>query len=482
MHQPHEIEFACEPKRHQWDAWEATKRYKVTWMCGGLGAGKTWAMVFWCWLMATEWASEVDGLLFEPDFATYEDTFMSIWRKCIPGEGTLWEQVRTSSGGRQLKIHVSKSRTVTIFVRSAMNMQNVMRSEGLTTIGWAAIDEPARMLCGAKAFTNSLGRTRVQIRGWEHNPILMVGSPRGLGHWTAEVMGCKTDHPEHGYRQVYEPDPLEHPDYCIRACRTSDNASNLSKNYERDYRRSVRAELAEQEMNAALMFGSGMVLPEWRQDVHILPHDLIMEMYKPVQRAIGGADIGRTGACEVIGRTPQREALVVGEYYERDETVIQQGVAMNTLQQEYATRVIDGRKIIPWFVDPSAYQTIKLWKTGFEHMGHTYYVHANKARNDWQPGIDYLRNLLAVRPGLDHPLGPPGNQRGRPGLFVSDRCKGFIDEAPKYRYLPKEEGKPIRDGVAGADPECDDHAIDGVRYPLFTTATNLPARSYGRAA
>ena len=483
VHQRHQVEVRCQPKRHQWDAWNATRTNPVTWMCGGLGAGKTWAMVWWCWMMATEWASDADGLLWEPDFSTYEDTFMVLWRLLIPGEGVLWDQVATKSSGKMLKIHVSKSRTVTIYVRSAMNRQTVMRSEGLTTIGWVGIDEPARMLLGQKAFTNSLGRARAKMSGWSHNPIYMVGSPLGLGHWTAKVMGCTTDHPEMGYHAVYESDPLKHPGYVIRACRTKDNADNLSENYESGARIGMSKALADQEFNASLMHASGMVLPEWSTAVHVLPHDMLREMWdKGVSRALGGADIGRWGAAEVCGRNKDNELLLVGEYYKRDETVIQQGVAMHGLTQDFATRARGEKKVIPWFVDPTAYQTIKLWKTGFEYKGTNYYIAAQKARNDWQPGIDCLRNLLAVRPGLDHPRYPPGNGLGRPGMFVSERNTGFISEAPSYRYLAEEEGKPIKDGMAGADPLCDDHAIDSVRYPVFTTATNLPARSYGKAA
>ncbi len=358
-----------------------------------------------------------------------------------------------------------------------------MKSEGLTTVGWTVIDEPARMLMGEKAFTNSLGRSRAHLPGWKHNPIFIVGSPMGLGHWTAKVMGCTTDHPKMGYLAPYEPDPINKPQYAIRACRTSDNKDNLNETFEQDYRASVRDSLADQEMNASLMHASGMVLPEWRTSVHVLPHAMIMEMWNQgVSRALGGADIGRVGAAAVCGRNKDNELLLVGEYYERDETVIQQGVAMHKLTQNFATRERQGRKVIPWFVDPSAFQTIKLWKTGFEYKGQTYFAHASKAKNDWQPGIDSLRNLLSVRPNIDHPAFPPGNRKGRPGMFVSDRCTGWITEAPAYRYLAEEEGKPIKDGAAGADPLCDDHAIDSVRYPVFTTATNLPARSYGKAA
>jgi hypothetical protein len=286
-----------------------------------------------------------------------------------------------------------------------------------------------------------------------------------------------------GYRAVYEPDPLEHAGYVIRACRTRDNKDNLHDNYESGARRGMTQALADQEFNASLMHASGMVLPEWNTAVHVLPHAQIMEMWNQgVSRALGGADIGRVGAAAVCGRNKDHELLLVGEYYERDETVIQQGVAMHNLTQEYATRARDEKKVIPWFVDPVAYQTIKLWKTGFEYKGIDYYLTAQKAKNDWQPGIDCIRNLLAVRPGMDHPLHPPGNGLGRPGMFASDRCTGWITEAPAYRYLAEEEGKPIKDGAAGADPMCDDHMVDSVRYPVFTTATSLPARSYGKAA
>ena len=454
-------------------------------MCGGLGAGKTWALVWWCYFMAMYWATDADGLLWEPDFSTYEDTFMTLWRILIPGEGTLWSQVATKSSGKMLKINVSKSRTVTIYIRSAMNRQTVMRSEGLTTIGWVAIDEPARMLMGQKAFSNSLGRARNKMAGWHHNPIFMVGSPLGLGHWTARTMGCTTDHPEAGYYDCYEPDPLEHPGYVIRACKTQDNAKNLSDNFESTYRLGVSRELADQEMNASLLHASGMVLPEWHTSIHVLPHEQILEMWnRTIQRPIGGVDWGyHTCANEVCGWTKDKEFLLIDETYEHGLTDIDQGVLAHQLTQRYAMkRGTGGDLTMPWYCDPENRGGREQWKKGFEKDGKFYVLGAKQAKNAWQAGIDRLRHQLSVRPGLDHPSFPYGNGLGRPGMFVSDRCKGFISEAPAYRHLPVEEGKPLKDGHASADPLCNDHAVDAVRYPCFTTATTLPTRSFSRKA
>ena len=478
------LEHYCDPSWHQWDAWEATKHNQVTWMCGGLGAGKTWALVWWCYFMASQWATDRDGLLWQPDFACYEDTFMTLWRALIPGEGTLWSQVATKSSGKMLKIHVSKSRTVTIFIRSAMNSQTVKRSEGLSPIGWVAIDEPARMLLGQKAFTNSLGRARNTMKGWHHNPIFMVGSPLGLGHWTAQTMGCTTDHPRLGYYQCYEPDPLEHPGYVIRACKTADNAKNLSADFERVYRIGTSKELADQEMNASLMHSSGMVLPEWNAPIHVLPYALIRDMWdRRIQRPVGGVDWGyHTCANEVVGWTKDKEFLLIDETYAHGITDIEQGKLAWDLMQIYATKKGTHGLTMPWYCDPEDRGAREQWKKGFDYKGRHYVLGAKKAKNAWQAGIDRLRHQMSVRPGMDHPAHPPGNGLGRPGMFVSDRCKGFIEEAPQYRHLAKEEGRPLKDGHASADPLCNDHAVDAVRYPCFTTATTLPTRSYGHAA
>jgi len=436
--------------------------------------------------MATEWAPDADGLLWEPDFATYEDTFMVLWRLLIPGEGALWEQVATKSSGKMLKIHVSKSRTVTIYVRSAMNRQTVMRSEGLTTIGWVGIDEPARMLLGQKAFTNSLGRARAKMDGWNHNPIYMVGSPLGLGHWTADVMGCTTDHPRTGYYRTYCPDPLNKPDHVIRACRTSDNADNLADNYEEGYRMSVGDALASQEMNASLLHASGMVFPEWRTSTHVLPHDQIKEMWtEQVRKVQGGTDWGtHIQACEVTGWTKNRELLVIDEWYKSSKNMLQQGVAMDGFTKQYALNEQGGAPTMAWYCDPADGGTDArgIMKKGFEVDGIKYYVGAQKAKNAWEPGISLLRQRMSVRPGFDHPARPPGNGLGRPGMFVSDRCVGLIKEAPAYRLAPFEEGKPLKDGHASTDPLCDDHACDATRYAAFSTAVDLPTRSYGRRA
>ena len=62
-------------------------------------------------------------------------------------------------------------------------------------------------------------------------------------------------------------------------------------------------------------------------------------------------------------------------------------------------------------------------------------------------------------------------------LLVSDRCAGFINEAPGYSWDPKAtekgEDKPLK--VA-------DHSLDAARYAIITTETNWRRYLGGKSA
>jgi hypothetical protein len=442
--------------------------------------------------MAVHYAPGYDGLIIEPDFATFTEVFMSVWRDQIPGEDRLWKLTRKTHEGLCLEIYASKSKTTRVFIRSGMNLQTVKRIDGLTTIAWAGIDEPARMITGEVAFQKALGRLRVPLPGYKYNPLLIVGSPLGLNHWTAGAFGCQQDHPAEGYVDGYFPDPVEKPGYYIRACRTRDNATHLQDNYEHNCRVAFGEALAEQEFNASLMSTRGMVLPEWSAPKNVLIHGLVKDLWeRRVRTSPGGADWGTTrpAAAVVTGWTGDRELVVPALWYEAGRHIIQQGVAMHALQEEWAKTRGKTRNFIQWYGDPYRPGNIKLLQQGFDYDGKHYpglSIKGAKTGRDvgtktgaWQAGIDLLRNMMSLRRGVDHPAWPVGNQLGAPRFYVSDRCKPLLDEIPKYRYPEIIPGKPI---PGDADPLCDDHAIDCVRYAAYSTATRGVVRSYSRAA
>jgi hypothetical protein len=481
--------LAFRPHIHQYDAIIATLAHPVVWLCGGLGSGKTHALVWWIFFMATEWARGKDGLLFEPDFATFDDTFMSVWRAQIPGEGSLWVVKRTDNR-RRLIISPAKGVVTTVFVRSAMNRQSVMRSEGLTTIAWAAIDEPARMLCGEQAFKNCVARARVPIPGFNHNPKFIVGTPRGLGHWTAEAFGCTEDHPDIAYTVGYQPDAKNKPGYFIRACETKENVEFLSPNYEAEGRVAMGAALGAQEFAASLMSAQGRILPEFSKAVHVIPHELALKLWaERVTHPFGGLDWGYTAPADVhtMGWTRDKELVVIDEWQRTGQHVQKQGSIMSMHEDAYAKSTGQlGRKQLPWYGDPSNPGKIDTLRMGYNWRGvdYAFGVVPFKATSNtpgkgiWQARLDLLRILMDPRPGVEHPA-YPGNAavtaRGAPRYYMSDRCTFAAKEMAAYRQAEQKYGEPAREGAEG-----EDHGIDAIGGAAYTTATTLKITGYKR--
>ena len=348
------------------------------------------------------------------------------------------------------------------------------------------MDEPARMLCGAQAFVNVDARARVPIEGWGHNPILLVGSPRGLYHWTAQAFGCVADHPPHGYETIYDPDPVGKPGYGIRACRTADNAENLSVNYEKNGRLARSPALAEQEFGASLISTQGMIFPEWATQLIVLPNDIADRFWETrATRLLGGADMGTTApaASHMMAWTGDEELIVIDEWYHSGETSLVQGAAMWRMQEHWAQRSWAKRFYghdpdVLWWCDPSAADAIAIFRSGFpvdgaqktlSAVGAKYQGSASTAANapkGWLGRVDLMRSLMVVRTNVSHPNPSVPRDVGAPRIYMAERCVNAIKEFPGLRTKEQVVGRPPREGAEGPD-----HAIDSICGAAISTAT-----------
>jgi hypothetical protein len=447
----HDYEVSFTPRLHQWHALQATLIYDVTWMCGGLGAGKTHFLVQWAYDMASDLCAGVDGLIVEPDFDTFYDTFMPLWRAAVPGEGTLWRLQSTNQGSsKQLAVRNTKGGWTLIYIRSAMNAQTVARIDGLTTVGWWGLDEPARMKCGKAAFQKALGRGRAPTP-LGRNPGLIVGSPRGF-NWVCDAFKIDTDHPPHGYTVGYSP----RPGYFVRACRTRDNEQALGAGYEQRVTDAYGEAFAAQELSGGLVRAEGQVFETWYPALHVVPHAVALKFWARTRRRAAGVDWGYTKPASVMpcGLTGDGEFIVIDEWYHPRRQAHEQGAAAARFREQYG--------VFNFHCDPEDSGKIALWQQGFAYQGRKYTLAAQKADNAWEAGNDRLRQLMAPRRGVPHPCVVDLDGRPVDGaslLIVSDRCTNLIKEFGSYLQRPVQEGQPIREGATG-----EDHAIDGVRY------------------
>jgi phage terminase large subunit len=192
-----------------------------------------------------------------------------------------------------------------------------------------------------------------------------------------------------------------------------------------------------------------------------------MALYKRGKRKVGGIDWGWTNpGASVWGAWTEDGGtfVVIGEWYHAGRQIEDQGA--------YIAKHAKG--VSRWFCDSAEPRSIYKLKHGFKWGGKPYAVTATEADKAWQAGTDTVRNLMHRRPGLDHPAFPPGNGIGSPRLYISEKCVNLIREFREYRdaYDPEDDKEPKEGDTVG-----DDHAIDALRYAIYTSTLKREART-----
>lgn len=191
---------------------------------------------------------------------------------------------------------------------------------------------------------------------------------------------------------------------------------------------------------------SGQVFKDWRKKIHVIPRRRIPRDWKKIR----GIDYGHNNPTAVlwIARDHDRNYYVYDEHYEARQL------------HDHHAKLIKSR---PWdLTDPH---------TGATYGDHDpqeiaeyaargiYITPANKTRN---PGIEAIKSLMVPNPDT-----------GKPRLFVMENCENLIKELPRYRY-PDQRGPEGNKRNAAEDPiDCDDHAIDALRYAIFSEEIRL---------
>ncbi|MGW3072359.1 PBSX family phage terminase large subunit [Kitasatospora sp. NPDC001132] len=191
-------------------------------------------------------------------------------------------------------------------------------------------------------------------------------------------------------------------------------------------------------IDGAWVAAEGAVYDMWDPEQHVVAADRVPAM----QRLLAlGVDYGTTNPSTglLLGLGTDRHLYLVDEW-RHDPQQGHQRLTDGQLSASLRQWMADQRHAPEWVVvDPAA--------ASFRVQLHQDGVTAQEADNDVSRGISLLATLLA---------------QGQ--LLVSDRCTGFINEAPGYSWDPKatEDGKDRPIKVA-------DHSLDGGRYAITTT-------------
>lgn len=266
-----------------------------------------------------------------------------------------------------------------------------------------------------EAFDIVLGRLR---EGGKAGPCWLTATPKGR-NWLYESIGMMT----------------------VFKARTDDNPF-LSAEFVASLRASYHGQFARQELDAEFVTFEGLVFSEFDKTKHVCT----VPLGRFVQ-VIAGVDEGYTNpaAILVIGLDADGRAHVIDEYYKRlvlQDTFIEEAIK---LQQRY--------HITAFYVDPSAAGLI----AAMNNAGLT----ALPARNEVREGIMEVQSRLAKQ------------KDGRYRLTVSPSAVYTIAEFESYCW------KQDKYGMSRDDPEKqNDHAMDALRYALYSIASNLHGKLF----
>lgn len=341
--------------------------------------------------------------------------------------GPLAAQVHYTAGAPTARI---LDRTVYVLGASDAKAEKVLR--GMTVAG-AYVDELT--VVAEDFFTQLLGR--MSVPGAQ---CFATTNPDSPAHWL---------------KRRYLDRLGELPDWRSFSFVLDDNPA-LEQSYKDSIRREYTGLWFRRFVLGEWVAAEGAVFDMWSPDEHVLPWGQLPDMARLL--AVG-VDYGTTNATAalLLGEGVDHRLYLVDEW--RHDPAHAQ-VRLTDSQLSAGLRDWLGTGHLPrptglrpqWVVaDPSA--------ASFRVQLHNDGVTTQAADNDVAYGIRVVSSLLAER-----------------RLFVADRCRGFIGEAPGYSWDDSATAKGTDAPVKVAD-----HSLDAARYAI-TTTENLWRSSLALAA
>jgi PBSX family phage terminase large subunit len=297
-----------------------------------------------------------------------------------------------------------------VILESANNDRKIERLRAMN-LAWAWVDEAAYLPAKVYRILND------RLRVGQYRNLFATTTPRGF-NWVYDEFADLTDPVERSVAdgQLLRTDTTT----AIVGVSTRSNPGNPD-DYIRRQERQRSGEGYEQEIEGEFVNFEGLVYDWFDED------NLVDDVPGDYDEVIYGVDWGHNNPAVVLPLLRDGESWVVAdEWYERRCTTGDQARAAADFVEEYGEGVI--------YCDPSEPSNIHEFRRD-------YGLPAKPAENDVSPGI---------RKVTEH----------RDALSVVRRCQNVRTEFSQYQY---------KDGGAGEAPlKQNDHALDALRYALFT--------------
>lgn len=247
---------------------------------------------------------------------------------------------------------------------------------------------------------------------------------------------------------------------------TYENAENLEPDYIATLEATYRGQMRERFLLGRWAAYEGLVYPEWNDDVHVLPHDLIVDHYNRlmlssfVPSVYEAYDHGiAVPSCYLWGFADDRGNVFLVDGHYAAETSIEEHAHLIKATRE----LYDSDRARRVLADPSLFRrhvgdkrtvgkTVAdlFWECG---------IGMEPGNNDKMNGVHKVKQYLTVQKNRPHPIYE--GIIGSPCLYVSDRLDWFSAEINDYYWKKNTAGEQIDEPI-----DKNDHALDTTRYIL----------------
>lgn len=414
--EPQRTELA--PFREQEPFLQRDKKYYG--YVSGVGAGKTYAGVLRVALNMEEWNPGEMGAIVAPTTTMVKDVILPLIREMGLLDHWEYKSQHTEEPG----IHAPNGARALIL--SADNQRQIERLAGLN-LAWWWVDEEARVAPRAREILTQ----RLRVGSYRNGFI--TTTPMGRNHTYDFFVGdVDGELYTHGEADVYEAADR------LAILRVPTHANpHTPEDYKEQIDRDHEGQTYEQEVLGKFVEYEGLVYP-WFGNLEDHDHVVDRPPNENVQRHIYGVDWGHANPSVVlcIGQLAGGRYVVLDEFYEPRVTNDDLAQVIHGMHEAYQPG--------PVYCDPSEPRSIEaLQREGIDAVA---------AENDVLPGIQHVSSLRA-------------------DLQVVQRCQALVNEFNLYRYPDNEDSEtPVK---------ANDHALDALRYALFTDEGGLETSMEG---
>lgn len=280
-------------------------RHPYKWFLAGKGTGKTTAAVVEGVYQAIREHPGRDGIMVAPTHGLLTQNMMRTWEKLVPRSIWYWADRH---------LGMMKVRTGTPGVESVVWWRYSSKPDQIAGLNaaWFIFDE-CSLEPYVDAFNELVDRLRDPAPGKQCQGIL-IGTPKGAGHWTARTFGTGPNAPGCVGHPSYPEDYwVKDKDYAVVRAKLYDNPRYPKGS---DYYNKIinRVDASEdyilEVVEAQFVSRSGAVFPQFKD------HHVVDKLPTQWKRRMVGFDPGfNTSAMIVVGEASDGRYYVIEEHY-----------------------------------------------------------------------------------------------------------------------------------------------------------------------